>query len=85
MESKKFRNKTTGEIVTSFNITEIKNFEEVNMEKRKELFKSVYGELIDKKFVDLSDKEIIEIALDTVKQFGQRQRIDVNYSISLDF
>ena len=33
MQSKQFRNKTTGEIVTQFNIMDINNFEEVKEEK----------------------------------------------------
>ena len=34
MQSKQFRNKTTGEIVTQFNIMDINNFEEVKEEKQ---------------------------------------------------
>jgi len=75
MENKKFRNKTTGEIVTQFNISDTKNFEEVvdtKVEKRKKLFKEIYGSCISSDYDELETEEIVEMLNHIQKLFAKR-------------
>lgn len=42
-----------------------------NIELKKELFKKLYGSLIDVRFAELSEKEVLEISQATSKQFAE--------------
>ena len=47
------------------------------MEKIEQLFKSVYGEMIDTKYSELHEKEIVRIALNAVIIFSLRFNVDI--------
>lgn len=41
------------------------------------LFKAIYGELIDVKYLDLSDKEVFDVATGVIKQYVKVFEIEV--------
>jgi len=41
------------------------------------LFKAIYGELISNEYSDLSNEEVVDVAMRTIHQFADRQRIEL--------
>lgn len=50
-------------------------------EKAKELFKAIYGELIDLKYEDIDPKRLVAIAMGAVSQFAEKFSVGIEYLI----
>lgn len=48
-----------------------------NEQTVEKLFKAIYGELISNEYNQLSDEEVVDIAYKTIKQFANRQGVEL--------